>query len=112
VSARLPTHLEVTGLIRAVEAEGGFAAVLSKGERDAGTILLVLTRLGAEAVAYERLPQVDGSRKWTQTRRQEADEPTQFSDYLARRSSQDPDLWVVEIDVRDPAGFAARLNDG
>lgn len=43
VITRLPAHLEVAGLIRAVQAAGGFATVLNKGEREAGTILIVLT---------------------------------------------------------------------
>ena len=46
MDARLPTHVEVSGLIRAVEAAGGFATVLSKGERDAGTIALVALERG------------------------------------------------------------------
>ena len=41
MDARLPAHLEVAGLIRMVEAEGGFASVIAKGERDAGTILIL-----------------------------------------------------------------------
>ena len=38
LDARLPAHLEVSGLLRAVEGAGGFAMVLHKGEREAGTI--------------------------------------------------------------------------
>ena len=41
MQTRLPAHLEVAGLIRAVEAAGGFATVIAKGERDAGTLLVV-----------------------------------------------------------------------
>ena len=40
MDARLPAHIEVFGLIRAVESEGGFGVVLQKGEKDAGTILV------------------------------------------------------------------------
>ena len=42
--------------------QGGFATVLHKGERDAGTILVVITRNGEQSVAYERMPQLDGTR--------------------------------------------------
>ena len=41
METRLPAHVEVAGLIRAVEAAGGFATVIAKGERDAGTLLVV-----------------------------------------------------------------------
>ena len=47
---RLPTHLEVGGLIRAVQAAGGFATVIARGERDAGTLMLVLSERGPPAV--------------------------------------------------------------
>ncbi|MEN8858992.1 MAG: DUF1491 domain-containing protein, partial [Qipengyuania flava] len=33
MDARLPAHIEVSGLIRAVESEGGFGVVLQKGEK-------------------------------------------------------------------------------
>lgn len=99
MEARLPAHLEVSGLIRSVSAEGGFATVLHKGERDAGTILVVLTENGANARLYERMPQLDGTRKWTCSRRQDPQNMQEFSEYLGRRGEQDPDLWIVELDV-------------
>ena len=60
--SRIPAHLEVTGLIRAVETAGGFATVLAKGERDAGTLLVVCCGRDRLAAAYERMPQPDGRR--------------------------------------------------
>ena len=56
MDARLPAHLEVAALIRQVNAEGGFAAVLAKGERDAGTILVVLAHNGGNPRLFERMP--------------------------------------------------------
>ena len=55
---RLPAHLEVSGLLRAVQQDGGFATVLAKGEPDAGTILVILAEKGADLRAFERVPQV------------------------------------------------------
>jgi hypothetical protein len=102
---RLPAHLEVSGLIRAVEAAGGFATVIAKGERDAGTILVVLTEKGGVATAYERMPQADGSRSWSLVRKQDREQPQQFWEYCDRRKSQDHDLWIVELDVASPERF-------
>lgn len=97
--ARLPAHLEVSGLIRSVEAAGGFATVLSKGERDAGTIVVAIVERGGNGRVYERMPSPDGTRAWTCSKRQDPDDPLAFGDYLARRGRQDPDLWVVELDI-------------
>ncbi|NCU10822.1 MAG: DUF1491 family protein [Sphingomonadaceae bacterium] len=105
MSARLPAHLEVAGLIRATQAAGGFAAVLHKGERDAGTVVVILTDKGGNARLFERVPDASGHRIWTCTRRQDHENPTEFDNYLTRRHDQDPDLWIVELDIADGERF-------
>ena len=99
MSERLPAHLEVGGLIRLAQAEGGFASVLHKGERDAGTILLIITERGINPRLFERLPDADGTRAWCANHNQSTESKEQFGAYLARRQHQDPDLWIVELDI-------------
>ena len=106
---RLPAHLEIGGLIRLAETRGGSAMVLAKGERDAGTILLVTLCRGQDATLYERMPQLDGSRRFVATKQQNPEKPLEFSEYLQRRAQQDPDIWVLEADVDDPAQFVALI---
>jgi len=105
MDGRIPAHLEVGGLIRAVEAAGGFATIVAKGERDAGTILVVCCDKGADYAAYERMPQPDGSRAWTLARQQDPDSPHRFAEYLERRQAQDDDLWIVELDIPQAERF-------
>ena len=102
---RLPAHVEVTGLIRAVEAAGGFATVLAKGERDAGTLLVICCERGTQARAFERMPQLDGTRKWVLTKTQDTDNPSEFTEYCDRRRRQDSDLWLVELDIANGERF-------
>jgi hypothetical protein len=104
-SERIAAHLEVAGLIRAVQAAGGFATVLATGERDAGTILVVCYSRAGSSAAYERMPQADGTRRWTLSRKQDAEKPQEFSEYCRRRHEQDRDLWVVELDIPDAERF-------
>lgn len=99
MEARLPAHLEVSGLIRQVEAAGGFGMVLGKGDRDAGTIMVVIVESGQNARVYERMPQADGSRKWHCSLVQSDDNKGEIPEFLDRRRRQDPDLWVVELDI-------------
>ena len=99
MDARLPTHVEVTGLIRAVEAQGGFATVIRKGEREAGAFLVVITERGANARVYERVPSLDGGRKWLLAKSLVPEDNRDFQDYLNRRLQRDPDLWAVELDI-------------
>lgn len=105
MEARLSAHIEVNGLIRAVEAAGGFAAVIAKGEREAGTILVVCCARGAPARVFERMPHPGGSRIWTLSRIQDTENPSEFTEYLARRAKQDDDLWIVELDIADGERF-------
>ena len=108
---RLPAHLEASAILRLAESQGGYATVLAKGERDAGTILLVMLCRGEAAVLYERMPQLDGSRLFIATKQENADKQQEFSDYLARRRGQDQDMWLIEVDIADPERFVAGLND-
>ena len=109
MSERLPAHLEVSALIRLVESQGGNAMVLAKGERDAGTVLIVTMCRGKGARLFERMPQLDGSRSFVATKSQDPENPTEFSEYLARRQRQDPDIWILEVDIADPERFIALL---
>lgn len=101
MDARLPAHLEVAALRRTVEAAGGFATILRKGERDSGAILAVLAENGANLRLFERMPSADGTRKWVLSKQQDSENPSEFSDYLTRRGQSDPDLWIVELDIAD-----------
>lgn len=105
METRLPAHVEVSGLIRQVQAEGGFATVIRKGQREAGTILIVLTENGANARVYERMPQLDGSRAWHCAKREDTENNEEFSSYLERRAAQDPDLWLLELDIANGERF-------
>jgi hypothetical protein len=97
--ARLPARLEIASLIRLAQNGGGFAAVLKSGEDQGGTILLLLTENGANQRVYERMPQLDGSRTWHCSKKQNIDNTSNISEYLERRGSQDPDLWIIELDI-------------
>ena len=109
MSERLPAHLEVGAILRLAEARGGFATVLARGERDAGTILLVTTCRGKAARLYERMPSLDGSRSFVATKEEDAEKPQDFSDYLARRRCQDSDIWLIEVDIDDPERFVVQI---
>ena len=106
---RLPAHLEISGMIRAIESQGGFASVIAKGERDAGTILILTIYRGENAVLFERLPQLDGSRPFIAAKQQKPEKPQEIFEYLEKRKKQDPDIWILEADIADGARFIASL---
>jgi hypothetical protein len=110
VSARLTSQVLVSSLIRRAEAEGGFGAVLARGDATAGAVLLILAERGTRNRLLERLLQPDGHYAWQESGPSAADEG-EFAAWLARRRRTDPDLWLVELDVADAEGLAAAMND-
>ncbi|MEZ5681019.1 MAG: DUF1491 family protein [Erythrobacter sp.] len=105
MGARLPAHLEVSGMIRRAEIEGGFATVLQRGERDAGAILILTLERGKNAALWERMPQIDGSLPFTRSREEDSEKKDEFVDYIERRRRQDPDCWLIELDIVNAGRF-------
>ncbi|MFM5947950.1 MAG: DUF1491 family protein [Novosphingobium sp.] len=101
----MPAHLEAAGLIRAVQAAGGFATVIHKGEREAGTIAVVLAENGANLRLFERMPSLDSGRSWTCTMSEDPENKEEFNQALLRRVARDPDLWIIELDIADGERF-------
>jgi hypothetical protein len=106
---RLPARIEASALIRSVEAAGGFAAVVKKGDLDAGAMLILTIEGGGKARLWEKLPSLDGPRRFHVTREQDPENADEFSEYVARRVDRDPDCWVVELDIANPERFIAEL---
>ena len=75
--------------------------MLHKGEPEGGTILVLLTDRGQNPRVYERMPSLDGDRKWTLSKSQDPDNKREIDEYLERRGAQDRDLWIIELDIAD-----------
>ncbi|WP_315726567.1 DUF1491 family protein [Sphingosinicella rhizophila] len=96
----------VSALIRKAEAEGGFAAILAKGDERAGSVILILTERGADPHIFERVLQANGTYGWQET------SPTPIEavpDLIAKRRRFDPDIWALELDVPSWERFAAEM---
>ena len=107
---RLASSVLVGALVRRAEAEGGFAAVLAKGDATAGSILVVLTEKGVKTALYERTLQSDGRYSWAASHGQAAEKAEEVPESIARRRRFDPDLWVLELDIPSIERFAAAMN--
>ena len=110
MSARLTSALLVGALVRRAEGEGGFAAVLAKGDPTAGAVLVILTQRGAKRALLERVLQPDGRYMWQDVGGQDTEKTDDFQSALERRRRYDPDLWIVELDIPSPERFAAEMN--
>ena len=109
MTGRLASSIIVSGLIGKAEGEGGFGAVLAKGDPTAGSIVLILTERGGSPCLFERIVQPDGRYSWQPTG-QAVGSFDQVAQLIARRKRFDPDLWVLELDIPSAERFAAEMN--
>jgi len=104
---RLPAKVEVSGLVRQIESDGGFATILHKGDADGGALLLIVSSRGRHVTCLERILGVGGGYEWRHSGPTESPGSIDLQSFLAKRTQFDPDLWVVEVDIAEPERFIA-----
>jgi len=107
---RLASHVLVKALQRKAESEGGFAAVLARGDANSGSILVILAEKGRKVRILERLLTPTGGYAWTDVGGQALADEEQFGKFLRRRRDFDPDIWLIELDIASAERFAAEMN--
>jgi hypothetical protein len=106
MTARLTSAVLVSAMIRHVNAAGGVATVLHKGEPDVGSILLVCMNKGVVQSVRERVLGMDGAYVWSAVG---PDDASAVDPYLLRRRERDTDLWLIELDIAEAERFAAEM---
>jgi len=99
--ARLKTEIRAAALIRRAQSAGAFAAVLRRGDPDAGA-LWVITRQGRKLMRYSEQMAISGGRQWFE------DGPFDEAELGLKTNKavdRDPDLWVVEIEDTQGRAF-------
>jgi hypothetical protein len=107
--ARAATGLLISALIRRIEAEGGSAMVIHRGDAIAGAVLLMLADRGVLGAIVERVWRFDGGHGFERVGPADPNEPGAAGDYVARRRRSDPDLWAVEIDHPEAERIAGEV---
>lgn len=104
---RLTSAMLVSALIRRVQAEGGFATVLHKGDADAGAILIECADRGQPQLTLEQATGLDGRLTWRLVADRTGGDVADHAERLQKRLRLDPDLWIVELDIAEAERFAA-----
>ncbi len=108
-SARLTSEMLVGALIRRAMAEGGFSAVVAKGDAISGVILIQAVDRGREIGLFERVSNFTGGYALMRCGPSPEEGPEALAQYMARRRKSDPDLWIVELDIPNPERFAEEI---
>ena len=110
MEARIAASVLAGALIRKAEGEGGFGAVLAKGDATAGSILVILLEKGVNPRLLERLLQPDGGYQWLESGSQRIENSREVPEFIARLRRFDPDSWLIELDIPSAERFAAEMN--
>jgi hypothetical protein len=108
---RLQSSILVNALLRRAQSEGGFAAVLAKGDPTAGAVLVILAERGQKMQMVERLMLGNGDYSWQRIGDQALGNTEETEKFLERRRKYDPDIWLIELDVPSAERFAAEMNE-
>jgi hypothetical protein len=97
---RLTTAVWVSALVRRLQANGIFAAVLARGDATAGAVTVACRSKSGAIRTFARTATLDGSPAWMETGKGPlTDSQSLHSLTLARQ--RDPDLWWVEAELED-----------
>ena len=101
---RLKSKFYVQALIRRAEVQGAQAYVARAGAEEAGAIFLKINRLDGTCMVLSPALIGEGERAWTRPLGESVDE-AKTSEYFARQTRFDPDIWIVEIEDRQGRSF-------
>ena len=107
MAERLPAHVEAAAIMRRVNADGGFAAVLNKGDPDRGALVLILRNRGEFHGLLEREMGPDFTYRWALTRSAADTDEGALAELIRGKLRFDADSWLIELDIAQPERFIA-----
>ena len=99
--ARLPTELWVSAGLRRASDEKVPIAVVRRGERQSGTVILKLNQLDRGFRILTQTRDLDGRLTWFPALDGAAIPEAEADAYVERTVARDPDVWVIEIEHRE-----------
>ena len=106
-AAKLGAAVEASGFLRLASQAGGFGAVLHRGDKERGTLLLVVSERGIPACCLARELGADGQYQWAGVGPAGPDQSARDL-FLEKRRRNDPDEWQIELDVPSAQRFIAQ----
>jgi hypothetical protein len=97
----LKTSIWAAALVRRAESGGAFAAIVRRGDNDAGALLVKVATMDRKARLYAPARDGQGARIWLDLSSGPlgCDEAA-VDAHAAKRVQTDPDVWIVEIEDR------------
>ncbi|KGJ14851.1 DUF1491 family protein [Paracoccus sanguinis] len=101
---RLTAGLRVAALLRRADLAGRGAYVVHRGDETAGALAVSVVRPGGQAELWaQEFDFATDARAWVA---QATGTAREIDTAIARRRAADPDLWVLELELRDGEAVA------
>lgn len=102
----LKTDFWASALIRRAQIGGAFAAVVRKGDADAGAVMVKVATLDGKARLYAPARNGEGARIWLDLSAGPlGDVEADVDAHIRKRADTDPDLWVIEVEDKQGRHF-------
>jgi hypothetical protein len=113
---RVKSHIWVSAYLRRLNSSFISAALVRRGDSDAGAIYIKVARLDGTCQVYAPLSAhlasampgdaiiLDEGRAWEPVYKTEAPEADADA-YLTRQASHDPDIWILEVEMPEGRGL-------
>ncbi len=106
---RLRTEFWVKAYVRRCAIEGASAVVVRHGDDDAGAIFIKVNRLDGTCFVFGPAPAglsgAESDRRWIAHLSPQGISESEADTFLARETSFDSDLWLVEVEDRKGRHF-------
>jgi hypothetical protein len=97
----LPTALWVDAHLRKLNLEGVPYYIIQKGAYASGTVILKLNNNASNCKVFQQQRDLDNTLGWMTLFEDNPVEENIADEYIQRALSNDPDLWVIEIEVKE-----------
>ena len=95
---RLKTEIRVQAWLRRCAVAGVMAAVVRKGDAEAGALFIKINRFTAGCEVFSGVAAPDGTPAWFRATGTQPVPEKEADAYLGRQVSYDSDLWILEIE--------------
>ena len=96
----LPTRLWVQAHVARFAAQGKSVVVVRRGDPHRGVVMVKLHLLGEGFRVVTQRRNLDGALQWETVLGESPVSETDADSYIERQIGYDPDLWVVEFEMR------------
>jgi hypothetical protein len=100
MSGRLPTGLWVTAHVARCSSQGIPVVVVRRGDPHRGVVIIKQHHVGQGFRAVTQARGQDGALTWQRVHGDQWVAEPEVDGYIARQVAYDPDLWVIEVEMR------------